>query len=97
MNPGAQPRFGRHQRRSRHASRLARTLDVVSAQREELHHLVDDLPEEMVPAVLADLRTRATPPEHRPWPPRWFGAAKARTPDVSEHIDDILRAELGQR
>jgi hypothetical protein len=27
----------------------------------------------------------------------WFGSAEAREPDVSERIDEILRAELGRR
>jgi len=68
----------------------------VSAPREELHRLIDALPDETVPVVLAELRNR-TGQARRQWPPRWFGAAEARRPDVSEQVDDILRDELGRR
>jgi len=71
-------------------------LGRVSAPREELHRLIDALPEETVPVVLAELRGR-TAAANRPWPPRWFGAAEARQPNVSERADEILREELGQR
>jgi len=71
---------------------------TMSAQREELHHLVDALPDEQVPAALAELRARAAASRgSRPWPPSWFGAATARTPDVSERIDEILDEELSRR
>jgi hypothetical protein len=69
----------------------------VSAPREELHHLVDELPDDVVPAVLADLRARTARPAGRRWPPAWFGAGIANDPHVSERIDEILRDELGQR
>jgi hypothetical protein len=69
----------------------------MSAPREELHHLVEDLPDEMVPVVLAELRDRATRSNARRWPPAWFGAATGREPDISERVDEILRDELGER
>lgn len=68
----------------------------MSAPREELHRLIDALPEETVPVVLAELRSR-TAAANRPWPPRWFGAAEASRPDISERAEDILRDELGRR
>jgi hypothetical protein len=69
----------------------------MSAQRDELHHLVDGLPEEMVPVVLAELRARTARAPERQWPPRWFGAAPGREPDISERVDEILRNEIGRR
>ncbi len=69
----------------------------MSAPREELHRLVDALPDETVPAVLADLRARTAATANRPWPPRWFGGGEASRPDISERAEDILRDELGRR
>jgi len=68
----------------------------MSAPREELHRLIDELPEETVPVVLAELRGKAAA-ANRPWPPRWFGAAEARRPDISERAEEILHDELGRR
>lgn len=67
----------------------------MTAMREELHHLVDELPEDRVPETLALLRARQSDDE-RPWPPRWFGAAQGSRTDTAEHAEDILRAEFGR-
>jgi hypothetical protein len=68
----------------------------MSAQREELQHLVDELSDEEVPTALALLRARAGRAGGT-WPPGWFGAGQAREPDISERVDEILRGELGLR
>jgi hypothetical protein len=65
--------------------------------REELRRLVEDLPAEQVPAVLADLRARGRRSGERSWPPAWFGAATGSSPDVSERVDEILCQGLGRR
>jgi hypothetical protein len=75
---------------------LGSTLVGMSAQREELQHLVDELSDEEVPTALALLRARAGRASGT-WPPRWFGAGQAREPDISERVDEILRGELGQQ
>jgi len=49
----------------------------MSVQREELLRLVEELPEEEVPAVLDDVRRHLRSVRERPWPPAWFGAGKA--------------------
>lgn len=48
----------------------------MTAHRDELHELIDALPEDQVDALLADARRRAHPRSdvERPWPPSWFGA-----------------------
>jgi hypothetical protein len=69
----------------------------MSAARDELHHLVDNLSDDEVPTVLAELRMRTAQPIRRPWPPPWFGAGKARDPHTSSRVDEILRDELGRR
>jgi hypothetical protein len=81
---------------SHEPSRDPYTQDM-SSQREELHHLIDDLSEEMVPVVLAEVRARTAGKPERPWPPRWFGSAPGSSPDVSERVDEILRDEFGRR
>jgi len=68
----------------------------MTALRDELRHLVDDLPEDQVPAALALVR-QLTPAESADqWPPAWFGSIRAGRDDTSERVDDILRAEYGR-
>jgi hypothetical protein len=57
--------------------------EIMSAQREELLRLVEELPEEEVPAVLDDVRRHLRAVKNRSWPPAWFGAAKGRSTDVA--------------
>jgi hypothetical protein len=47
----------------------------VSTERDELHRLVEELPEAEVPAAVAELRLRAAPAAERAWPPPWFGSS----------------------
>lgn len=63
---------------------------------EELHRLVEELPEEQVPGALADLRARGRRAGPRPWPPAWFGAVRGASPDVSGRVDEILREGMGR-
>ena len=66
----------------------------MSVQREELHELVEQLPEDQVPDALVLLRARR--PGAGSWPPAWFGAAAGTRADVGECADEILRDELGR-
>jgi len=67
--------------------------------REELIHLIDELPEEKVSTLLATARALSTSTVRadRPWPPAFFGsikhAANGRT-DNARRVDDLL-AESG--
>lgn len=58
---------------------LRTTLRRVSAHRDELHDLIDELPEDQVAALLADARRRSRPrpAAQRPWPPSWFAAIES--------------------
>jgi hypothetical protein len=49
-------------------------LDLMSAEREELRRLVEELPDEQVPAVLAEVRRRSLPEAVPEWPPSWFNS-----------------------
>ena len=67
----------------------------MSATREELHHLVDELDEDKVPgavALLCELAARRDKPRTRP---SWAGTLCAG-PDFAERSEDILRSELGR-
>lgn len=61
----------------------------MSTAREELHQLVDELPEEQVPDTLFLLRAGRDHDE-RSWPPRWFGAAEGRRTDAAERAKEII-------
>jgi hypothetical protein len=76
---------------------VARTVVVMDPRREELHRLVEELPEEQVPGALAGLRACDRRVGPRPWLPGWFGAARGASPDASERLDEILREGSGRR
>jgi hypothetical protein len=67
----------------------------MSAMREELHHLVDQLPEAELRPALELIRGRVT--EHagkgRDLP---FFASFEAEPDLAERSEEILSAELGR-
>jgi hypothetical protein len=78
----------------------------MSTPREELHALIDSLPDSAAADLLPELRllklqmesgAGAEPAQGTgEWPPAWFGAIEGSTPDLSERIDEILGAELGR-
>ncbi len=67
----------------------------MSAMRDELHHLVDQLPEAELRPALELIRGRV---EERDGPGRElpFFASFEAEPDLAERSEDILRAELGR-
>jgi hypothetical protein len=70
----------------------------VSKPRDELRELVEQLPDEQVPAAVSDLKARLTAVgRERPWPPAWFAVAEGSAPDVSERVEEILAEGLGRR
>jgi hypothetical protein len=68
----------------------------MSAERDELRQLVEELPDEQVPAALEDVRRRVAPRAVRSWPPRWFGAATAPRTDTAARADEILAEGFGR-
>ncbi len=73
-------------------------IGPVSTPREELRELVEQLPDEQVPAAVSDLRARLTSvPPSRTWPPAWLGIAEGSADDVSERSEEILAEGLGRR
>jgi hypothetical protein len=80
-------------RRAVFSSRCSHT-GCMSAMREELHHLVDELPEAEVRPVLELIRGRADAAHGvRDLP---FFASFESDPDLAERSEEILRAELGR-
>jgi hypothetical protein len=66
----------------------------VTAERHELHELVDELPEDQVAVVLADVRRRLPRNGDKAWSPEFFGIVEgADIPtDLATNVDDYLAA-----
>lgn len=62
-----------------------------------MRELVEQLPDEQVPEVLSQLRSRlnVVPVPHA-WPPAWFGIARGSGEDVSERVEEILAEGFGR-
>lgn len=68
----------------------------MSSEREELLRLVEELPEDEVPAALADVRRHLQPVEKRPWPPAWFGMASGDGTAVGARSEELLSEGFGR-
>ena len=68
----------------------------MSAQREELLRLVEELPETEVPAVLDDVRRHLRAVKNKAWPPAWFGAGQGSASDVAARSEDMLDDGFGR-
>ena len=65
----------------------------MSAHRDELHHLIDSLPDEQVGPVAAELRSRfSVGDSENPWPPEFFNIVDgAAVPaDAAQNVDLYL-------
>lgn len=72
----------------------------MSASREELHELIDGLPDDQVAAVLAEVKRRTAPrPPRTTEPFAWIGMVKeaknGRT-DNAERVDELLAQGFGR-
>lgn len=67
----------------------------MTAARDELHHLVDELPDENVDAAIADLRRFAT---RGPKAFSWIAAGPANNgrTDNAERVDELLDEGFGR-
>ena len=65
----------------------------MSAMRDELHHLVDELPEAKLESTLRLVRDRLADTGGRDLP---FFASFEADPDLAETSEEILQAELGR-
>jgi hypothetical protein len=72
------------------------TIGGMTAARDELRRLVEQLPEEQVPAALAEVQRLAAVSEAPEWPPPWFGAITSARSDTSERVDELLANGFGR-
>ncbi|WP_158891970.1 hypothetical protein [Amycolatopsis anabasis] len=68
----------------------------MSAERDELLRLVEELPEDQVPQVLADVRKHLRPAAERPWPPTWFGSAEGDGTAYGARSEELLQEGFGR-
>ncbi|WP_460829163.1 hypothetical protein [Nocardioides hungaricus] len=71
----------------------------MTANRDELIHLIEGLPDDQVEVVLADVRRLTTKGLAGEWPPRFFGIGASldgRT-DNARRVDEILAEGFGAR
>jgi len=50
----------------------------MTAARDELRRLVEQLSDEQIPTALAEVQRLAASGESAPWPPPWFGAVTSK-------------------
>jgi hypothetical protein len=71
----------------------------MTANRDELIHLIEGLPDDQVEVVLADVRRLASERPRGEWPPAFFGAgvAKDGRSDIARNVDEYLAEGFGSR
>ncbi len=64
----------------------------MTASRDDLIHLINDLPDDQVEVLLRDARRLSEPSPRRAWPPRFVGMITDGPVDGStpEYIDSVL-------
>ncbi len=75
---------------------LSRIMAGMTAARDELHRLVEQLSEDQVSAALIEVQRLATASPSASWPPAWFGAITAGRTDTSERVDELLAEGFGR-
>jgi hypothetical protein len=72
------------------------TLRAVSAERDELRRLVEQLSDDRVPAVLAEARRQSESVPVGEWLPPWFGSFASGRPDLGTEHEDLLAEGFGR-
>jgi hypothetical protein len=67
-----------------------------SAEREELARLVQQVPDDELPQVLAEVRRHLRPAAGRRWPPAWFGIAAGDGTAVGARSGELLDEGFGR-
>ncbi|HEU5474414.1 MAG TPA: hypothetical protein VFV67_27520 [Actinophytocola sp.] len=68
----------------------------MSVERDELMRLVQELPEDEVPAALTEVRRHLRPVEDRPWPSPWFAIAPGDGTAAGAQSEELLREGFGR-
>ena len=72
------------------------TLLGVSAERDELRRLVEQLSDDRVPAVLAEARRQSGSVPAGEWSPAWFGSFASGRSDLGSNHEDQLAEGFGR-
>lgn len=67
-----------------------------SPERDELMRLVEDLPDDQVPQVLADVRRHLRPVREVTWPPVFFGSIEGDGTAIGARAKELLAEGFGQ-
>ncbi len=68
----------------------------MSAERDELRRLVEELSDDRVPAVLAEVRRQSGQVSAGEWPPAWFGSFASGRSDFGSNHEDLLAEGFGR-
>jgi hypothetical protein len=68
----------------------------MSGERDELRRLVDELPDDQVPAALEEVRRHLRDVRLRPWPPAWFAAGNTSRRDTAARSEELLDDGFGR-
>ena len=68
----------------------------VSAERDELRRLVEQLSDDRLPAVLAEARRQSGSVPAGEWPPPWFGSFASGRSDLGSDHEDLLAEGFGR-
>lgn len=69
----------------------------MTAARDKLHQLVEQLPDDKVSTALSELqRLAGEDRKSGTWPPPWFGSITTGRSDTSQRIDEILAEGFGR-
>ena len=72
------------------------SISSMTAARDKLRRLVDELPEEQLPAALAEVQRLAERGGASAWPSAWFGAVTSGRLDTSARVDELLAEGFGR-
>lgn len=72
-------------------------VDVVTANRDELIHLIEGMPDDQVEMLLADARRLSSSKPKGTWPPKFAGMIKDGPDNGStpEYVDTVLARGFG--
>ena len=70
----------------------------MTVARDELHHLIEELPDDQVDVALAELRRIATPVARGPKAYAWIASGPANNgrSDNAERVDELLAEGFGR-
>lgn len=68
----------------------------MTAARDELRRLVEELPEDRVSVALVEVQRLVGSTDTPAWPPPWFGAVRSDRPDTSDRVDELLADGFGR-